>query len=278
MDQIEPIEVANLCKAGVKGYNEMNGRIYDAGGAAPTIRANSGGHNEIKIAEPILITGKQAHQSIKTDGICNSLTAAMGMGGGYTPMVCIPQATKQGYINCEVGGVVDLSFPNSRTRRGRVQEGGSVSPTITAESNGLCRIEPRIGAIRGRNPDNPSDRTAGAPTQQRHEIGGECSNTLTTVQKDNVVIEPSVRVRKLTPLECWRLMGFDDGAFYRAHYGPEVPSDIAAKIERRAVTREEWKKLWPYMRRDYVSNSQLYKQAGNSIVVDVLMAIFAEMV
>lgn len=50
------------------------------------------------------------------------------------------------------------------------------------------------------------------------------------------------RVRKLTPKECWRLMGFDDESFSRAE-----------KV---------------------VSNSQLYKQAGNSIVVNVLMAIF----
>ena len=62
----EPIEVANLCKAGIKGYNEMNGRVYSPEGIATTVRANSGGHNELKIA--------------------------------------IPQATKQGYIECEIGG------------------------------------------------------------------------------------------------------------------------------------------------------------------------------
>lgn len=137
----------------------MNGKIYDANGVCPTIRANSGGHNEIKIA------------------VAN---------------------------------------------------------------------EPHIAAMRGRNPDNPSDRTAGIPTEQRLEIGGEVSNALTTVQKDNLVVYPlPFRVRKLTPKECWRLMGFDDDSF-----------DRAAK---------------------QVSNSQLYKQAGNSIVVDVLMAIFKEM-
>ena len=54
-----------------------------------------------------------------------------------------------------------------------------------------------------------------------------------------------VRIRKLTPKECWRLMGFDDEDFDRAK---EVNSD-----------------------------TQLYKQAGNSIVVDVLEAIFKEM-
>ena len=136
--------------------------------------------------------------------------------------------------------------------------------------------EPFIVASRGRNPENPSDRTTGSPTVQRLEPNrqGIC-NTLTTVQKDNYVIEPSfingdicktvragghgstdrhswdmvecntsLRIRKLTPLECWRLMGFDDDDFYKAE-----------KV---------------------CSNTQLYKQAGNSIVVDVLEYLFKE--
>lgn len=56
--------------------------------------------------------------------------------------------------------------------------------------NGI--IEPVICASRGRNPDNPSDRTTGAPTEQRLEINQTgCTNTLTTVQKDNYLLEPS---------------------------------------------------------------------------------------
>lgn len=54
-------------------------------------------------------------------------------------------------------------------------------------------IEPLACAGRGRNPENPSDRTVGAPTEQRLEINESgCSNTLTSVQKDNWVIEPLV--------------------------------------------------------------------------------------
>lgn len=64
-------------------------------------------------------------------------------------------------------------------------------------------------------------------------------------EEENLVPELTVRVRRLTPKECWRLMGFDD-----------EDVDKAAEV---------------------CSNSQLYKQAGNSIVVDVLMAIFKEM-
>ena len=53
--------------------------------------------------------------------------------------------------------------------------------------------EPIIAASRGRNPDNPSDRTAGVPTEQRLEMNTQgISNTLTTVQKDNWVVEPQI--------------------------------------------------------------------------------------
>lgn len=57
--------------------------------------------------------------------------------------------------------------------------------------------------------------------------------------------ETMERIRKLTPKECWRLMGFDDEAFEKA-----------AEVN---------------------SNSQLYKQAGNSIVVNVLEEIFIQL-
>ena len=109
--------------------------------------------------------------------------------------ILVPQATKKGYIECEVGGVCDLSYPNSKTRRGRVQDGGNTCPTLTA------------------------------------------------TQQDIVKIEEDFRIRKLTPLECWRLMGFSDDAFYKA-------KNVG------------------------ISDTQLYKQAGNSIVVDVLEYIF----
>lgn len=73
---------------------------------------------------------------------------------------------------------------------------------------------------------------------------GKISPTILT-ENEIVKIESGYRIRKLTPRECWRLMGFTDQDF-----------DKASKV---------------------VSNSQLYKQAGNSIVVDVLENIFKQM-
>ena len=56
-------------------------------------------------------------------------------------IVKIKQATKQGYALCEVGGVADFSYPDSKTRRGRVQGNGQICPTITSEVVMICRIE-----------------------------------------------------------------------------------------------------------------------------------------
>lgn len=75
-------------------------------------------------------------------------------------------------------------------------------------------------------------------------IVGTITTDGSSPKHNNRIIE-NTRIRKLTPKECWRLMGFDDESFFKAE-----------KV---------------------VSNSQLYKQAGNSIVVNVLMAIFEKL-
>ena len=169
--------------------------------------------------------------------------------------ILIPQATKKGYIEMDLPGICDLSYPNSKTRRGRVQEGGKVSPTLTAASQDICYIDykdetvelPCICASRGRNPENPSDRTPGAPTEQRLEFNTKgTSNTITTVQKDNYVVETTYRIRKLTPRECFRLMGMSD--------------DDIDKIQATGI-----------------SNTQQYKMAGNSICIPVLEYIFKQL-
>lgn len=129
-----------------------------------------------------------------------------------------------------------------------IMDKDSVCGTLTTRSGAECGgmktvaiEEPFIVASRGRNPNNPSDRTTGVPTEQRLEPKFDgATNTITTVQKDNYVATP-YRIRKLTPKECYRLMGFDD-----------IDYEKASKV---------------------ISNTQLYKTAGNSIVVNVLEAI-----
>ncbi len=101
-------------------------------------------------------------------------------------LVAIKEATTKGYATAGVGDSINIEQPNSKTRRGRV--GKEVAQTLTTSPQQVV-----IAASRGRNIENPSDRTAGIPTQQRLEINTTgCSNTITTVQKDNLVIEKKI--------------------------------------------------------------------------------------
>lgn len=130
---------------------------------------------------------------------------------------------------------------------GNVWDKNYISPSLTTMQGGMREpmiVDKQIVAMRGRNPDNPSDRTVGSPTEQRLEANTQgTSNCLTSVQKDNLLLEkPQYRIRKLTPRECGRLMGVSD-----------------EDIDKMAAVN---------------SNTQLYKQFGNSIVVDVMCAMF----
>ena len=183
--------------------HDISRRVYEPSGIAPTVHCQQGGNTELKIAENFVLGGLQAHQTPRTDGISPALTEAMGKGGGQTPVIIdtkktdderfFKQAVETVLENeCGVGDTVD-AFNKKVNRSG-------VCPTITTRPEGfktaiLPIVEdktdsPVIVAMRGRNPDNPSDRTVGAPTEQRLEVNekGLC-NTLTSVQKDNLVME-----------------------------------------------------------------------------------------
>ena len=148
--------------------------------------------NEIKKYGTIQPNYNQSGVVYDTDGIAPTIRAYQG--GNLEPKIRVKEATKQGYAEAEIGDSVNLSHPNSKTRRGRV--------------------------------------------------GKQIANTLLTGESQGVV-EPDFRIRKLTPRECWRLQGFPDWAF-----------DKAQEVN---------------------SNSQLYKQAGNSVTVNVITAIAKEL-
>lgn len=188
----------------------------------------------------------------------NSITTAPGQRPTDN-FIKVRTANKQGFDIATEGDSVDLQYPNSTTRRGRV--GHEVSKTImTGDGMGvvvksnlktdLCNKLVEEGVVKGGEVINHSYTTS----QQRNTLDKyiESDNgvmpTLTTRPDcfGYATLPPNIRIRKLTPKECWRLMGFDD-------------SDIE---KAQAVG---------------ISNAQLYKQAGNSIVVDVLVAILKEL-
>lgn len=173
--------------------HDISKRVYEPDGIAPTVHCQQGGNTELKIAEDFVLGGLQKHQTPRTDAISPTLTEAMGKGGGQTPIIIDTAEPKERFYKqafetlkeneCEVGDTID-AFNKKVNKSG-------VCPTLTTRPEGFkTAILPVVGAMRGRNPEDPSDRTAGVPTEQRLEINekGLC-NALTTVQKDNLVIE-----------------------------------------------------------------------------------------
>ena len=161
---------------------------------------------------------------LSPDGISTALNT-MG-GGGREPKIAIREATKKGYSEAQVGDSVNISQPNSKTRRGRV--GKQRANTLeTGLNQGV--VVPVI------TPDRMNKRQNG----RRFKENGDPAFTLNT--QDRHGIYDGLRIRKLTPRECWRLQGFPDYAF-----------DRAVGVN---------------------SNSQLYKQAGNSVTVPVIYEI-----
>lgn len=181
----------------------------------------------------IILNKDNLQKSKVNPEVANALQTPGHSCGIYKGMtaISVKSATKKGYEKATENDSINLSQPNSETRRGRV--GKFVAQTLDTS----CNQGVLIGAIRGRNPNNPKSREVGLPTEQMLEINENgTSNTLTTVQKDNIVVE-SHKIRRLTPRECFRLMDFPDTF--------------------------KWD----------VSDTQAYKQAGNSIVVEVLVSI-----
>lgn len=153
-------------------------------------------------------------------------------GGNRMPKIIVREPNKKGYDEATIGDTINIEQPNSKTRRGRVGHG--VAQTImTACHQVVVEAERTPLKFLGRN---------GKKTDGDYAF---CVDTSNTGGVKETYSDGSLRIRKLTPKECWRLMAFDDSDFEKAE-----------KVN---------------------SNSQLYRQAGNSIVVDVLCAIFENM-
>lgn len=290
------------------GKKTQGRSIYDVTGISPTLCAGMDHGNTMPyimvqkdnyVVEPQLIQvaqmygtekepNPQAGRIYSAEGISPTMDSCSG--GNRMPKVLVREATKKGYAEAVEGDTINFEQPNSKTRRGRV--GKQVAQTLTTSPQQGVVVN---AAMRGRYGE-------GGKIEQHIEISNrEVANAITTVQKDSLIAEqivvddsvkPSVaqnferekrdiatstkeiyqckcesgwqdnkigiltsptirannnntfcldnltRIRKLIPKECFRLMGFDDEDFEKA----------------AAVN----------------SNTQLYKQAGNSIVVNVL--------
>lgn len=185
--------------------NEQVRRVYDPDGLSPTLNSMQGGNRQPKILE---------ENDLKFVGGIDTtdkwIENEKGLSRNY----------KEGYRVYDSDGVACCQKSNG---------GGIGSYT------GLYKV------------DGCSTRTRNYINQpeQLETKKDELSNSITTVQKDSMVLMEH-RIRKLTPLECFRLMGFKDEDFY-------------------------------ILKENKISNTQCYKMAGNSIVVDALYYIYLEL-
>lgn len=259
---------------------ESTNRVYDVWGCSQTLSTMQGGNQEPKILEE--------------------------------QIPCKLNKMPEGHLDSlDNAKICDIDTPTASTVTARYYKG------IGAHKDNMC-----IVAMRGRNPDNPSDRTVGSPTEQRLEVNMQgMSNCLTSVQKDNLLLEnvlavdeQNMNVRKETfgtlttdgsspkhnnrvmlkqsniqkvgqissnGSQCGTVIS-DNGISANLVAGTHgyANSHIATQYRIRKLTPRECGRLMGVSDEDITkmaavnSNTQLYKQFGNSIVVDVMCAMF----
>lgn len=223
-----------------KGYNSQQNRAYYQDGLAPTLSCcnTNGDKSQIVLSDkvdiiPVCLNSKGGRGGVDglqpsvQDKVYDSEAISTAITTSYMPSIAVKENTKKGYAEAIEGDSINFEQPNSKTRRGRV--GKQVAQTLTTS--------PQIGCVVKNKEQEFIRNTDIAGTLMARDYKGLPNYEATAVTD-------GLRIRKLTPLECWRLMGFDDEDFFKAE-----------KV---------------------CSSTQLYKQAGNSIVVDVLEYLFKE--
>jgi DNA-cytosine methyltransferase len=251
--------------------------------------AGNNGMTLIQVDDKVKLNENQQKKIEKINNVnpdkANCLTEAIGRGGSSSEYLTSvkkktdaikqvgdklrhPEATKKGYAEAGEGEGLDLTFPDSKTRRGRAMKDKSNCLTAASHEMGVVEEdkELRPATIVGRRLNERGvrdDYNKDVPITQCLQVkhNSDKTGTLTTVEKDNVLSEnepgrypnayedKKLVWRKLTPLECERLQTVDDGY--------------------TLVLDENGKQL--------VSDSQRYKMLGNGWTIDVITHIMKNM-
>lgn len=188
--------------------NPNDGRVYDTNGIAPCLNRMDGGNRQ-----PFIIS-KQGNPKNKDYASC--LTGGGHSGGNHSDMDLL------------VCPVLTPNRPEKRQNGRRFKKPNEDMFTLTGQDRHGVMIS------------EPSGLYTGVSKDFMREPLANCSRALKANKHDSGVVLHN-RIRRLTPLECFRLQGFPDELFYKA----------------QAVN----------------SDSQLYKQAGNSVTVNVIFEI-----
>ena len=218
------------------------------------------------------LPGRDGNRVYDSNGLAITLTSSAGGFGGRTGLYILPikSKTKIGYQFAHSGDSINTAYANNNTRRGRVGEGIAHTETTTAtlavyliDMNPSPQLTELARCITARQDSGISNRKGEHSAvlvivkeitpdeiKELNGIKAEESNTDKTAgviilsdEEDNQYI---AYIRKLTPKECWRLQGFTDEQFNKV----------------KAIG---------------MSDSQLYKMAGNAVTVPAVFAISREL-
>ena len=251
------------------------------------------------------IPGSEGNRVYSVEGLGITLTGSAGGFGGKTGLyeimgLPIKVKTKSGYQIALPGDSIDLAYPNLNSRRGRV--GSEIAHTVTpsctqgyyalfidmnpnpdvtelarcitarqnngignykGEKSGVIVVSEPIAVI---NPEKEKVRQQG----RRFKLPNEPMFTITVCDKHGVIY--CGYIRKLLPIECWRLQGQTDENFFKAFFlDKELGirfNRIYQKHKNNRVRLMEWA-----FEHQKLSDCQLYKQAGNSVTTNVITEI-----
>lgn len=264
---------ADAVKVGtLRTHKDGNGFREMKSGIAPTLparaRNDGSGQPVILTASPKYVDGKRT-VSLKVSDTAPTIRATQHKSGDNQPKVLVREATKKGYAEATVGDSINLSQPNSKTRRGRVGKGiantldtGMHQYTILPKVVSFNRKEGitkeldvahalQAGDYRWLNrnqtqnavarPVITPDRINKSQNGRRFKDDGEPAFTVTA--QDRHGIYDGATIRRLTPMECERLQAFPDNWTAEGVDGP-------------------------------ISDTQRYKMCGNAVTTNVIQAVF----
>lgn len=209
-------------------FNDQGGSVMkvESDNKVGTLRAEAHGNN------PIVLESNQNHATVTNNGICPTLSASMGMGGGYVPMVVPDKAGTlvAGYAKCYNDNPIERGYCVLSKQYLRAEENPDVAGTLTANDY----KEPPVVCIGNGQVDQlKMNSVVGALNCMHDQQAVMCHNL----------------IRRLTPLECERLQGLpdnwtlindkscSDSARYRA-IGNGMAQPCADFIVRRIVEVE----------------------------------------
>lgn len=250
-----------------KRPNPSAGRVYDPNGLSPTLNTCMGGHREPSIIlenEPLACasrgrylegnSGETAqHLEVNETGCSNSLTTVQ-----KDNYILEPKNAEENFPCSTRGSQVASTIRASIFKQG---ERNLVKNVLDGQGyEGVVELRDKANNV-------IIDDTQGFDGVREYE---EYSPSLRASRSGLKTMSDDFRVRKLTPKECWRLMNFSDEEFDRAKWYSE-------KEAKEIIGKSKNKKLVPGQKIERLSDTQLYKTAGNSIVVSVLQYVFREL-